>query len=132
MLTNNNESKNWLEWLVFAAGCVLLLGTLACLGYDIWQSRTPRPPLLSVSLGPAQRRGEYFSIPVTVSNAGDETAEGVHVQVVLETSDGQTERSEFQLEFVPKHSTRYGYVLFENDPMRASKLEARPVGFQRP
>ena len=101
MQASEKESKNWLEWTVFSAGCVLVLGTMGCLVYEIWQDGPRKPPILDVSMGEAERQGEYYAIPLTVSNTGDETAEAVHIQVVLEKSDGQKEQSQFQIQFVP-------------------------------
>lgn len=126
----NKLQKNWFEWIVFALGLILVFSTL---GYLIYAgaSMGHEPPSLEVRLGTPEQRQFNFIVPVTVVNHGDETAEGVRIEVVMESGGEVKERGEFDVPFVPRHATREGWVTFEQDP-RTAQLKARVRGYQRP
>ena len=123
--------KNWLEWVVFGVGLLLVLSTLAYLVYD-GATSADTPPDIEVRLGEPRRGGPGFLVPVTVFNRGGETAGGVTVEVVLEGAGSpEPERGEFTLAFLPRRGTREGWVAFRSDP-RAGRLTARALGYERP
>jgi uncharacterized protein (TIGR02588 family) len=124
--------KNWLEWVVFAAGLALVLSALAYLVYD-GATMGNDPPSIEVRLGAPEPRAHNFIVPVTVMNHGDETAEGVAVEVLLESGDGGGEpaRGELTIAFLPRRATRAGFVTFRQDP-RAARLTARVLGYEKP
>ena len=126
----NKIQKNWVEWVVFALGLILVSATL---GYLIFAGATMghEPPSLEVRLGTPEQRQFNFIVPVTVVNHGDETAEGVRIEVVMESGGEEKARGELDIAFVPRHATREGWVTFEQDP-RASQLKARVLGYQKP
>ena len=123
--------KNWVEWVVFAVGLVLVL---AALGYLVYEGATmgSDPPSLEVRLGAPAERTHNFIVPVSVTNHGDETAEGVTVEVTLESGAGQEPaRGEITIAFIPRHATREGWVAFQQDP-RNARLTARVLGYGKP
>lgn len=122
--------KNWLEWVVFAVGLILVASTL---GYLIYAgaSMGDDPPRLEVRLGIPEQRQFNFIVPVAVVNHGDETAEGVRIEVVLEKGGEEKARGELDVAFLPRHATREGWVTFEQDP-RTAQLKARVLGYQKP
>jgi len=122
--------KNVLEWSVFAVGVVVVAGTLAFLVWDLARAGSS-PPDLTVELGEARRQTSGWAVPVTVRNRGDETAEGVHVEVVLETAAGGEERAELEIAFVPRGSHRKGWVTFTQAPA-AGRLTGRVSGYEEP
>jgi len=124
------KSKNWLEWLVFGLGLILCGGVAGFLIYEMATASPGESPHLEVTLGSPRAKGTHFEVPVTVRNRGDETAEGLTVEVRL-TKGERAENSSFELPYVPPHSTRHGMVLFETDPVGA-ELRARPVGYENP
>jgi uncharacterized protein (TIGR02588 family) len=123
--------KNGLEWSVFALGLVLVLGTL---GYLTWSALTQsdQPAQLEVRLGEPQQRRKQFVVPVSVANHGDQTAEGVLIEVTLENKGEEVESAEFEVAFVPRHSQREGEVLFKKNPQTAGNLTARVLGYETP
>ncbi len=122
--------KNWLEWSVFASGLILVSCTL---GYLIYAgvSMGDEPPNIEVRLGTPQQRQFNFIVPVTVINHGDETAEGVRIEVVMESGGEEKGRGELDVAFLPRHATREGWVTFQQDP-RTAQLKARVLGYQKP
>ncbi|MCA1573751.1 MAG: hypothetical protein LC770_04280 [Acidobacteria bacterium] len=122
--------KNWLEWVVFAFGLILVASTLGYLIYT-GASMGDDPPRLEVRLGIPEQRQFNFIVPVAVVNHGDETAEGVRIEVVLERGGEEKARGELDVAFLPRHATREGWVTFEQDP-RTAQLKARVLGYQKP
>jgi uncharacterized protein (TIGR02588 family) len=123
--------KNWVEWTVFAAGLVLVLSALSYLVYE-GATMGGDPPNLEVSLGAPEQRAHNFIVPVTVTNHGDATAEGITIEVLMETGDTEEPaRGELTIAFLPRRATREGFVTFDRDP-RAAQLKARVLGYEKP
>ena len=123
--------KNWFEWIVFAVGLALVLSTLAYLAYDA-ATITDAPPSIEVSAGEPLQRPHNFIVPVTLINHGDQTAEGVVVEVTLESAGEEKERSELTVAFLPRGSTRKGWVAFQTDPRTVERIKARVMGYEKP
>ena len=125
--------KNWLEWVVFGVSLALVAGVLGFLVYDAVKLEK-LPPDLEVRLGAPVARAQEFVVPVAVTNRGDQTAEGVQIEVTLEGSGsggGEPERGEFTIAFVPRRATREGWVAFRTDP-RGARLTPRVLGYEKP
>ena len=123
--------KNWVEWTVFAVGLVLVASALSYLVYD-GATMGSEPPSLEVRLGTPEQRPYNFIVPVTVTNHGDETAEGITVEVSMEDAGGGEPASgELTIAFLPRRATREGFVTFDQDP-RAVQLKARVLGYEKP
>jgi uncharacterized protein (TIGR02588 family) len=123
--------KNWVEWLVFGVGFALVAATLLYLAYDA-ATVSDAPPSIEVRAGEPVRREHNFIIPVTLTNHGDQTAEGVQVEVVLESGGREQERAEFTVAFLPRRSTREGWAAFQTDPSTAERITARVMGYEKP
>jgi uncharacterized protein (TIGR02588 family) len=124
------SDKNWLEWLVFAVGALLVSATVGYLAYDAL-AVTSSPPKIEVRLGEPVRTTEGFSVPVAVHNRGAQAAQSVLVRVEKRASDGPNETAELTLDFVPGDAVREGAAIFSGDPA-TSRLSAAPVSFQLP
>src|SRR5688572_11459305 len=122
--------KNWLEWVVFALGLLIVASTLGYLVYA-GASMGDKPPSIEVRLGTPERHDLNFLVPVTVINHGDQTAEGVRIEVVMESGGEDKARGELDIAFLPRHATREGWVTFDQDP-RTAQLKARVLGYQKP
>lgn len=125
------KQKNWLEWTVFATGLVLVSAVLGYLAYDAWTT-TAGSAVIEVRRGRPERHVEHYAVPVTVTNRGNRTAEGVLLEAVLESEDGGRERSQFRIEHLPARSTRRGWVVFRNNPSTARELHVRTSGYAEP
>jgi uncharacterized protein (TIGR02588 family) len=123
--------KNWLEWIVFAASLVLVLSTLGYLVYDV-ATIGEVPPNIEVQLGQPQPQSNRFLVPLSVTNRGGETAQGVHVEVTLESGGKEQESADFEIAFLPRSSTREGWVTFKTDPRSVEQMQARVLGFEKP
>jgi uncharacterized protein (TIGR02588 family) len=123
--------KNWLEWIVFAASLVLVLSTLGYLVYDV-ATIGEVPPNIEVQLGQPQPQSNRFLVPLSVTNRGGETAQGVHVEVTLESGGKEQESADFEIAFLPRNSTREGWVTFKTDPRTVEQMQARVLGFEKP
>jgi uncharacterized protein (TIGR02588 family) len=124
--------KNRVEWLVFAVSLVLVVSALAYLAYE-GATMGNEPPSLEVRLGTPEQRTHNFIVPVTVINHGDETAEGITIEVTSENNAGGAEpvRGELVIAFLPRRATSEGWVTFQQDP-RSARLNARVLGYKKP
>lgn len=120
--------KNWFEWTVFGVSAVLVLGTLAFLIHDASKERTP--PDVIVEVGEPARGAAGYRLPLKIINRGGETAEDVHVEVVMEPGSGEEETADVVIAFLPRGSSREAWVTFREDPRSAKKLEARARGYE--
>ena len=122
--------KNWLEWICFAISLLLVIGLI---GYLLYTAVTTgkSPAHIELQLGPPQERGGKFFINVVAENRGEQTAEGVYVEVVLK-ANGKEERGMFVIDRLPRQGKRQGIVTFETDPRLASTVEARALGYAEP
>jgi uncharacterized protein (TIGR02588 family) len=132
-MSASKVEKHPLEWIVFAVSLALVAGTLGFLAWDAVQGEggEDAPAALSVELGRPERRGGAWAVPVTVRNQGDETAEGVNVEVTLETPGAEPETAGFEAAFLPRRSKREGWVTFRSDPS-LGRLSGRAVGYETP
>lgn len=124
------DGKHPLEWAVFGVSLVLVLGLIGFLVYDAATDGT-RPPDLRVRLGRAERTAGGYAVPIEVRNQGDETAEGVHVEVALEIPGHEPEKADLEIAFVPRQSVRQAWVTFPVDPA-AGRLTGRVLGYEMP
>ncbi|HVF49065.1 MAG TPA: hypothetical protein VNA19_03195 [Pyrinomonadaceae bacterium] len=122
--------KNWLEWAVFAVSLVLVACALAYLAYA-GATMGNEPPSIEVRLGTPERRAHNFIVPVTAFNHGDVTAEGITIEVVLESGGAEQDRGELTIAFLPRRAKREGWVAFQQDPT-AAQLKARVLGYEKP
>lgn len=130
-MKKKKPQKNWLEWVVFGLGLALVLATLSYLAYDA-ATIGDSPPSIEIRTGESVARPHNFIVPVTLINHGDQTAEGVMVEVVLESGGAEGERAEFTVAFLPRRSTREGWVAFQTDPRLAERVKARVLGYEKP
>lgn len=131
-MTASKIAKHPLEWIVFAVSLAIVTGTLGFLAWDAVQDGgSDSPAVLSIELGRPEPRDGAWAVPVTVRNQGDQTAEGVKVEVILETPGAEPEKADFEADFVPRRSKREGWVTFRGDPGRG-RLSGRAVGYETP
>lgn len=121
--------KNWVEWSVFALSALLIAAVVSFL---IYESATigNAPPDIHVEVGAPEQRSGYFAVPITATNKGDHTAEGVHIEIVLRAGDKE-ETGDFEIQFLPRRGSREAWVTFKDDPRKGS-LEARVLGYEKP
>jgi uncharacterized protein (TIGR02588 family) len=122
--------KNALEWIVFAVSAVLIAGVVSVLVIaGVRSGQTP--PSLRIETGAAEASEGSFRVPVRVRNMGEETAEQALIEVQLIANGTAVERAELLIPFVPKRSSREGWVVFARDP-RCCTLATRAVAFNKP
>lgn len=124
------RGTNWLEWTVFAVSGALVAGSAAMLA---WEAAAVRegPPRIELALGEGRQLGDSWAVPVTAANRGGATAENVFVEVQL-GEGAAAPRGQVELPFVPRGSSRSGWVAFERPPAPGERPRARVVGYGRP
>lgn len=122
--------KNWLEWVTLTISSIVVVSTF---GYLIWlaMGSNDQEARLSVSVGEISRSGDHYAVALIVRNDGDKTAENVQVDVTLETPEGETEKAELMIPYLPYHSERQGTAIFGVDPRRG-ELTTSARAYQKP
>lgn len=121
--------KNALEWLVFTVSAVLVIAVIAVLLVSGARSGHT-PPSLAIETGTVEKRGDAFRLPVHVRNTGEETAEHARIELELTENGAVVERAELTFAFIPKRSSREGWVELQRDP-QCCTVAAR-ASFNRP
>jgi uncharacterized protein (TIGR02588 family) len=118
------------EWVAAACGAVVMLVTLACLGWLAIHERDGRvePAVHVVTI---DRRGERYHVKLRVENQGGAAAAGLRVQAQLRRGDAVVEESEVEFDHVPAHAHRTAGMFFHNDPRQAT-LELSVRSYRQP
>lgn len=114
-----------LEWIAGGIGLVIVAGTLAFIGYEVYLGQ-PDLPDLHIEVERAIPRNDGHAVRVVVRNAGRRAAESVIVEGVA----GEL-RSEAQLDYVAGQSQEAAILVFPGPPDRAA-LTVRIVGYTTP
>ncbi|MGH7663539.1 MAG: hypothetical protein ACRENI_04480 [Gemmatimonadaceae bacterium] len=123
--------KNWLEWLVFWIALAIVSGTVGLLAFAALRHE-PRPPGIRVRADSARAAADHYIVRVVAENTGDRTAGSVQIDVVLFRGGAAPEHSTVVLDFLPRQSTRDGWVTFDTDPRTADSVVARAEGYVIP
>jgi uncharacterized protein (TIGR02588 family) len=119
------ERKNVLEWAVFAVSLALIALTIGTLAVDSVTHRDGQPEL-TVTVAAPVARGDDVLLRLYVHNAGGGSAEKVRVRV---ESDDPAVTGDLEIDFVPRSSTRDGFVVL---PRSARGIRARVTGWVAP
>ena len=125
------DQKNVLEWIVFTLSLTLVL---ALFGYLIHQTirYEPGSPDLEVTYKPEPSLNAPYRYHLTIKNNGQETAQEVQVELILEKDGKQLEMATITLPFAPKESRREGWVNFSKNPVEADTVYSRVVSYKKP
>lgn len=126
-----DDSKNALEWTVFAVSLLLILGVFGYLAYQVYTEKEESPDIL-VETRHDPSDHNPFRYHVTIHNKGGQTAEAVTVEVAMKQDGKEVGKAELQIPFVPKESKREGWVNFSEDPNKADTVEARVLSYKKP
>jgi uncharacterized protein (TIGR02588 family) len=118
------------EWVAAACGGVVMLATLASLGWLAINERdgTVDPAVQVLAI---ERQGDRHHVKLRVENQGAAAAEGLRVQAQLRRGEAVVEEAEVEFEHVPAHAHRTAGVFFRNDP-RQAKLELSVRSYRQP
>ncbi len=118
------------EWAVGALGALLVIATVAFLGYQAAVD-TGTPPDIVVRVDSVSRTTEgAWRVEFTARNLGGTTAARVQVRGELRAPGAEPETGEVILDYVPGHGQRRAGLLFRGDPRRG--LELRALGYDLP
>lgn len=126
-----DDNKNKLEWIVFAISLLLVAAILGYLSYQVYTEKEETPDIL-VELMPDPSDHNPYRYLVSVHNRGGQTAETVTIEVAMKMDGQEVEKAELQIAFVPKESTREGWVNFSKSPAQADTVEAHVRSFEKP
>lgn len=118
------------EWVAAGCGAVVMLATLAALG---WLAVTERDGTVdpSVQVVAIERQGERHHVTLRVENQGAAAAAALRVQAQLRRGDAVVEQAEVEFDHLPAGAHRSAGVFFRNDPRQAT-LELSVRSYREP
>ena len=118
------------EWAAAAVGLMIVLAVLAFLLIEAVRGSESPPNIRINVLGVEAQEGGYL-VRLQVANKGGSTAGQLVVEGTVKPHNGEIQRSQVTLDYVPAHSVRGAGLFFTSDPIKA-RLEVRASGFQDP
>jgi uncharacterized protein (TIGR02588 family) len=113
------------EWAVGALGALLVIATVAFLGYQAAADSGTAPDIV-VRVDSVSRTTEgAWRVEFTARNLGGTTAAQVQVHGELRASGAEPETGEVTLDYIPGRGERRAGLLFRGDPRRGLELRAR-------
>lgn len=125
------DEKNLLEWAVFTVSLLMIVGILGYLIYQVAIHEDGSPDLI-VTYRPDPTPHAPHRYFLSIKNDGQETAEEVQVEMVLERDGEPLEVSALTLPYLPKESGRDGWIVFSKDPAAADTVYARVISYKKP
>jgi uncharacterized protein (TIGR02588 family) len=119
-----------LEWLVGAAGLVLVIGVIVFMLYEAITG-SQSPPDLKVSVVSVVPVQNGYLVNVKALNQGGSAAAAIVVEAELRKDSQLVERSEVTMDYAPPGSEKRGGLFFIQDP-RQFDLQVRALGYEEP
>ncbi len=119
-----------LEWIIGAAGLVIVAGVIAFLFYHAVTS-SQSPPDVSAEVTSVMRIRSGYLVTVKTSNHGGSTAAAVVIQGELRKGSDVLEQSHVTLDYSPPNSANQVGLFFTRDP-RQFDLQVRALGYVEP
>jgi uncharacterized protein (TIGR02588 family) len=121
--------RNVVEWTVLVVSVVAIGVLVAALVLTGLNENSPADLHVELKLDEAQTGQLGWTLPATVRNDGDVTAEAVVIEATA-TVDGEEESSEIEVAFLPAGSEDDVVFAFSAEP--ESDVTVRLVGYQFP
>lgn len=125
----NRKVPAW-EWLVAAAGLVLILFVLTAL---VWEavSGSDKRPVIELRVKETVPHGSGELLLIEVHNRGDQVASNLKVRGSVSIGANVIETREVTVGYVPRNSRKV-IGLFFSQPTGGYNLRLEPVGFVEP
>lgn len=125
------DREGWTEKLFTVFSLLLIAGLV---GYLLVESfKTNTPPAFELKPSPAEQRGDFVAVRISVKNGGEDTAKAVQVRGEIAVEGSEPVQAEATLDWLPGRSSRDVTLLFSEDAatsVGAAKFEV--VGYEEP
>lgn len=127
--SNDHNTKNPLEWAVFAFSSLLVAGVLGFLVWNILSS-DDKPAAFHIEIGSVTTLPESSVVQIRVTNTGSQTAAEVNLLIMARYPTGEKEAG-LTIDFIPRGGTRDGYAVFQGAG-KPEDITARVLGYIEP
>lgn len=123
--------KNGLEWFVFAASVLLILGMFGYLGVKAL-AYSDSPPDLRITVFSEPDKLQRNIYRLELMNVGEQTAENVLVEVTLVQGGKEVETGETSFPMAPQESKEKAWVTFRNPVQGGQQVKVHILGYNQP
>lgn len=120
------------EWVTLGISIAILAVLFGAIGVFYLQGNG-NPAVIEVTplLEQIRQEGDSYLLPVEITNAGEQTAEGVTVSITLMVDDTEEGSADFTVDFLAGGATEVGIGVFTTDP-RTGEIQVDTVSFVKP
>lgn len=117
----SKEKRSGAEWITLAVSILIVLALVGLVSYQHFAKGT-EPPLIEVEpkTGEMRQDRDAYYLPVTITNKGEITAEGIEIELSLDSGDGEMEATSFTVEFLAGGEMAHQTVVFYKDPAQGT------------
>lgn len=123
--------KNLLEWCVFVASALLIVGFVGFLTVKSFTYQET-PPDLRVTTKPTSDGMGRNVHHITLTNHGEQVAANIQVEVMLEQAGQEMEKTETLFLVAPKASKEEAWITFRTKRAPGQALKVHIMGYNRP
>ncbi|WP_192823336.1 hypothetical protein [Rufibacter sp. LB8] len=123
--------KSLLEWVVFGVSTALILALIAYLSVKTYHYQDT-PPDLQVRLIPEQGKQDQNIYRVELENLGEQVAENVAVEVMLEQNGQELETTQTAFPMAPNGSVKQAWVTFRTTRAPGQSTKVHILGYNKP
>ena len=111
-----DQGRSIAEWITLTISTVIVLSLVGLIVYE-YVGRSNQPPEIIVDFqrGQVRKENDSYSIPVVITNRGEQTATNVRILVSLGTGN-QADQSEIQIDFLAGGAHEQRRVVVRQDP----------------
>ena len=124
------EKPPALEWLIAAAGLILVIGTIGFLVYEAFTDANT-PPNLAVQTESIIKTENGYLVKFSIYNKGDDNAADIVIEGKITQNGEDLETSSVTIDYAPSNSKREGGLFFAKNPNEA-EFNIRALGYKKP
>jgi uncharacterized protein (TIGR02588 family) len=105
------------EWVTLGVSIAILVAVFGAITW-FYFTRNSSEAIIEVTPRPEQARQarDAYYVPIEITNTGGRTAANVQIVVLHDSGDGNSETSEFSIQFLAGGATSRGTAVFRTDP----------------
>lgn len=119
-------SRKLAEWITLILSALVVFSVVI---YLVWDLSTPNSSIIEIEakalVSEAQKKGNYFVLPIEVHNRGQKTISMVKLEVQLSGSK-KAQSEEMEIQYLGRDSKQRVYMYLSEEP-KSQEIQVRPI-----